>query len=108
MKTRKPQGIQMGIVSIVFGAILLIANLWMLNNGKVFPVMLAITPPLILSGIMYLLMPGTNPAPEVPEGKRVVTWWKISPLKNKIVWILAILVGSFIGVYLMITYTSFI
>lgn len=108
MKNRKPQGIQMGVVSILLGVVLLIVNAVMLTMGKIFPVILAVTPPLILSGIMFLIMPGINPPPEIPEKKKAKYWWKNSPLINKTVWLFAIIVGLIAGIYLMVKFTNFV
>ena len=107
MKKQKHQGIQVGIVCLTFGTIFAIADTIMFMNGKVFPVMIALAPPLTLVGIGFLIVPGYRVAPEVPEKERPKEWWKKSSKTNKLVWIMEMLTGLAIGIWLMISFTKF-
>ncbi len=107
MKQKKPLGIQMGIACLLFGMVFGIADLIIYERGKVYPAILVLTPILILSGIIFLLMPGNEPPPEIPKNIRVKTWWKISPTINKVIWASAMLIGLAIGIWLMISFADF-
>ena len=108
MKKTKPMGIQMGIATLVIAAVFTLANCFMYMMGKAYTVMLVMTPMLILGGISFLVFPGTEPAPGVPANKRPAEWWKRSPLKNKLIWITAMIVGLALGVWLMVTYVKLV
>ena len=101
-------GIQVGITTIAFAIVFTIVNYYMYRQGKVFAAMLVMTPMLILAGIAFLLLPGDDPPPETPEKKRASEWWKRSPLKNKLIWITAMIVGLALGVWLMVTYVKLV
>jgi F0F1-type ATP synthase membrane subunit a len=107
MKKRKPQGIQFAIVCLVFGVAAAVANTAMYFNGKVFPVLLAVTPFLLLAGISLLTLPGANPPDEVPDNQRIGHWWKNSAGSAKAVWISSAIAGLAIGVWMMFTFTNF-
>ena len=98
----------MGIVCLVFGIIFLIVNVVMFMNDKIYPVMLALTPPLIFSGIGFLVLPGIDVPPEIPEKERAKFWWKNSLNQHKMVWLIEILSGLAIGIWLMFSYTGFV
>ena len=100
-------GIQMGIVSLAFGVVFLVANAVLFASGKLFPVMLALTPPLILAAVAFFAMPGSEPPPEVPANLRVKAWWKDSPPACKLAWIAAMAIGLCGGLWLMFSYTKF-
>ncbi len=105
---KKHMGTQMGIGSLAFGIILVITDIVMFNFGKVFPVMIVIAPALVLAGIGFLILPGVDPPASVPEKQRAKAWWKGSPMLNKTVWVVEIITGLSIGVWLMISYTKFV
>ena len=104
---KKHMGTQMGIGCVIIGIILVITDMVMFNFGKVFPVMIVLAPPLVLAGIGFLVLPGTDPSADVPEKQRAKAWWKGSPMLNKMVWMVEIITGLAIGVWLLISYTKF-
>ena len=106
MKTKRPQGIQFGIVCFVFGVAGAIASYITMMNGKVLTTVLAITPMFLFSGIAFLILPGNNPPPEIPEKDRVKHWWKNSPGSAKVVWVIAGLAGVGLGLTLVFKYTD--
>ena len=108
MKKQKQMGIQMGIICLAFGIIFLIVNIVMFMNDKVYPVMLILSPPLIFSGVGFLVLPGIKVPPEIAEKERPKYWWKNSPIQHKLVWIIEMITGLAIGIWLMVSYTKFV
>ncbi len=101
MKKQRPFGKQVGITAIVVALVFLIVNYFMYRSGRVFSAMLVITPMLFFGGIAFLILPGTDPVPEIPARERPKAWWKNSPLNNRVVWILSMLSGLLLGFLLL-------
>ena len=106
-KKMRPQGIQFGIVCLVFGTAAAITDVVAYFNDRVFTTIMGLTPMLLLSGIVFLIVPGNNPPAEVPDKERPKMWWKTSSTMNKLVWIVTALAGIAIGLTLVFTYTDF-
>ena len=101
MKKQRPFGKQVGITAIVVALVFLIVNYFMYRSGRVFSAMLVITPMLFFGGITLLILHDTDPVPEIPARERPKSWWKNSPLNNRVVWILSMLSGLLLGFLLL-------
>ena len=108
MKKKKPQGIQFGIICLVFGLAGAIATVIELYLGKVLTTVMAITPMLLFSGIVFLIIPGNDPPPDIPEKERIKHWWANSSSANKTVWIIAALAGVALGLTLVFRYADLV
>ena len=108
MNKKKHQGIQFGIICLVFGVAGAIATVIEWYFGKVLTTVLAITPMLLFSGIVFLIIPGNDPPADIPEKERIKHWWTNSSSSNKTVWIITALAGVTLGLTLVFRYADFV
>ena len=100
-------GIQIAVTCLVFGLAGLISIVITYMNRNIYPVVMAITPGLILASLAFFIAPSEDPSPEVAAKDKVKKWWSIAPVKNKILWIISMAAGLAIGFYFTFTLTDF-
>lgn len=94
--------VKMSLGALALAAVLGIVSFFLYQSGKYAPKLVVFIPFLVCMGIAFLLFPGVEPGPEIPDNKKLAYSFSKSKILVKIMWILFALIGLALGLFFII------